>query len=197
MIPPPIPGPPRIIGRLQAVNVSWGDDDNGPPPDPTAPPLLWSAISRPTTSDIDDRSIITGAQCRIGLPYDRIPPGLSGNARGRSWRPKAASTRMVRADVTNLARAVGLHRLSRPVRFVDVELVWAPGDHRRRDEDNLYGLVKVAADALARGPRKDWVGLDLVPDDTSAYMKKSCRILPPPEPKGMWLDLTLRFEEAA
>lgn len=138
-----------------------------------------------------------GMRCRLGLPYDRIPPGLSGNARGRSWRPKAASTRMVRADVTNIARAAGLHRLPCPVNFVFVELVWAPGDRRRRDEDNLYGLVKVAADALARGPRKDWVGLDLVPDDTSQWMSKQCRIAPPPEPKGMWLDLWLTFEEAS
>lgn len=50
-------------------------------------------------------------------------------------------------------------------------------------------------DALARG-RADWVGLDLVPDDTPAWMDKAApRILPPPEPAGMWLDLTLRFRE--
>jgi hypothetical protein len=131
------------------------------------------------------------AQYRLNLPYDSIPKGLSGNSRGRSWRPKAASTQMVRADVTTLARAAGLHRVQ-GVEHVTVELVWAPGDHRRRDEDNLYPLLKVGCDALARG-RKDWVGIDLVPDDTSVFMAKSCRIAPPPEPKGMRLDLTLRF----
>lgn len=134
------------------------------------------------------------AHVRLTLPYTQIPPGLSLNARGHARYGKAASTRMVRADVTNLARAAHLHQLGQTVRFVDVELVWAPGDRRKRDEDNLYGLVKVAADALARGPRKDWVGIDLVPDDTAEFMRKTCRIEPPPA-KGMWLDLSIRFAE--
>jgi crossover junction endodeoxyribonuclease RusA len=101
---------------------------------------------------------------------------------------------MVRGDVTTLAKAAGLHRLGRRIEHITVTLVWAPGDRRRRDEDNLYGLVKVAADALARGPRKDWVGLELVPDDTAEFMQKTCLIAPPPA-KGMWLDLSIRFAE--
>src|SRR4051812_13614507 len=83
-------------------------------------------------------------------PSTPIPTGLSGNSRRATSRPKAASTQMVRADVTQLARAAGLHHIH-GVEHATVEHVWAPGDPRRRDEDNLYPLLKVGCDALARG----------------------------------------------
>ena len=136
-----------------------------------------------------------GLHCRLNLPYERPPEALVGNTRAH-WRRRSADTRQVRADVERLARAAGLDRLSRPATHITVELVWAPGDRRRRDSDNLWPLLKAACDALARGPRRDWVGLDLVPDDTPAHMTKLApRIAPPPE-QGMWLDLALRFDEA-
>lgn len=142
-----------------------------------------AATENPLTTETET------AHCRLVLPYTEISAGLSLNARGHPRFTKATPTRMVRADVTNLARAAHLHRLGRPFRFVDVELVWAPGERRRRDDDNLFGLVKVAADALAGGPRKDRVSIDLVADETSEFMRKACRIAPPPTPKGMWLEL--------
>jgi hypothetical protein len=41
------------------------------------------------------------------------------------------------------------------------------------------------------------VGLDLVPDDTPEHFTKLAPILAPPPAKGMWLDLSIRFEAAA
>lgn len=128
----------------------------------------------------------------LALPYDRPPAALHGNTRTH-WRRRAADTRQVRADVHALATQAGLHRHAPDVEHVTVELVWAPGDRRHRDADNLWPMLKVGCDALARG-RSDLVGLDLVPDDTPRHMTKLApRIEPPPAEKGMWLVVTLHF----
>lgn len=124
---------------------------------------------------------------RIALPYQRPPSALTGNTRNH-WRSRATQAKQVRTDVANLARAAGVPKSA----HLTVELVWSPGDRRRRDADNLWPLLKTACDALARG-RKDWVGLELVPDDTPRYMtKRAPRIESPddnPE-RGMWLLIT-------
>ncbi|MBW0088259.1 hypothetical protein I4I73_03390 [Pseudonocardia sp. KRD-184] len=136
--------------------------------------------------------VAEGALVRLDLPYKRPPAALVGNSRAH-WRRRSADTKQVRADVLRLAQAAGLHRLDRPVEHVTVTLTWAPGDRRRRDADNLWPLLKACCDALARG-RQDWVGLDLVPDDTPTWMEKRApRIEPPPTAAGMWLDVGLRF----
>jgi len=44
------------------------------------------------------------------------------------------------------------------------------------------------ADALGRG-RKDWIGLDLVPDDTKEWMAKLTPAIIDPPARGMWLDV--------
>jgi crossover junction endodeoxyribonuclease RusA len=123
------------------------------------------------------------------LPYARPPKALWGNTRAH-WRRRSADTEQVRTDVVKLAQAAGLHRVG-PVRHVTAQLVWAPGDRRRRDEDNLWALFKVVCDAIARGPRKSWIGLDVVPDDTPAYFTKLAPRIEPPPAKGMWLHLRL------
>jgi crossover junction endodeoxyribonuclease RusA len=136
----------------------------------------------------------TQLRARLHLPYARPPKSLVGNSRAH-WRQRSTDTQQVRTDVMRLAQQAGLHRLGR-LEHITAELVWAPGDRRRRDADNLWPLLKVACDALARGPRRDWVGLELVPDDTPEHMTKLApRIQPPPE-KGMWLVLTLDFPKA-
>jgi crossover junction endodeoxyribonuclease RusA len=124
----------------------------------------------------------------LALPYAGPPPGLSANYRGH-WRQKHESTAQLRRDVYFVARQAGLHRLA-DVRHVTVELVWNPGDRRRRDADNIFPVLKVAVDALARG-RKDWVGLDLVPDDTGQWVTRLApRIVAGPrERRGMWLNV--------
>lgn len=133
-------------------------------------------------------------EVRLTLPYERPPASLVANTRAH-WSRRSADTRQVRADVMRLAQAVGLHRLPQPCRHLTAVLVWAPGDRLRRDEDNLFPLAKAVFDALARGPRRDWVGLEVVPDDTSDHFTKlTPRIVPPPA-RGMWVDLTLDFGE--
>jgi crossover junction endodeoxyribonuclease RusA len=135
---------------------------------------------------------------RLPLPYARPLPALSANWRGH-WSSRASATRQVRADVLALARQAGLHRYQPgDVEHVTVQVVWAPGDNRRRDSGNLAPFVKAAVDGIARGPRKDWVGLDLVPDDTPEFLTdQGAVILPPPAPPGMWIDLQLRLAPGA
>lgn len=141
-------------------------------------------------------STIRGAYVTLKLPYSAPPKALWGNTRSH-WRQRSADTSQVRNDVMQMAKAAHLHQID-GIRHVTVELVWAPGDRRRRDADNLWPLLKVAADAIARGPRRDWVGLELVPDDTPEYMTKLApRIAPPPAASGMFLHIGLTLGGAA
>jgi len=133
---------------------------------------------------------------RLTLPYERPPHSLTANARPH-WSQRSKDTRQVRADVMRLAQAAGLHRLSQPCRHLTAGLVWAPGDRVRRDADNLFPLAKACFDALARGSRKDLIGLEIVPDDTPEHLTKLTPVLMPPPAKGMWLELTLDFGEEA
>lgn len=55
----------------------------------------------------------------------------------------------------------------------DVTLTWFVTDRRRRDEDNLYLLLKALCDGL--------VDAGVVPDDTAEFMGKKCRIERAPE----------------
>ena len=122
---------------------------------------------------------------RLKLPYERPPAGLYANVRTH-WRRRSADTQTCRAAVATLARQAGIPRCE----HLTVRLVWAPGDRRRRDADNLWPLLKACCDALARGPRRDLVGLDLVPDDTPEYMTKLAPVIFGPPERGMWLEIT-------
>lgn len=151
-------------------------------------------IVGPITADRLTYAIPTRLQCRLTLPYQRPPKALWGNTRVH-WRQRSVDTQQVRSDVMRLAQGAGVHRLG-PIGHVTVELVWAPGDRRRRDADNLWPLLKACCDALARGPRRDWTGLELVPDDTPEHMTKLAPRIEPPPAKGMWLVLGLDFQKA-
>lgn len=100
----------------------------------------------------------------LELPYERPPKGLSANYRGH-WAPKAKSTAEVRALVVALARNARIPTMCR----MQVELVWVVTDNRKRDADNVFPLLKAAADALAsdRG-----VSARLVPDDSPEWCVK-------------------------
>ncbi|MCE0510865.1 hypothetical protein LVJ59_17595 [Microbacterium sp. KKR3/1] len=100
----------------------------------------------------------------LELPYERPPKGLSANYRGH-WAPKAKSTAEVRALVVTLARNAAIPTMGR----MQVELVWVVTDNRKRDADNVFPLLKVAADGLAsdRG-----VSAHVVPDDSPEWCVK-------------------------
>jgi crossover junction endodeoxyribonuclease RusA len=119
------------------------------------------------------------------LPWTRPP--ITANQR-LHWSVRSRLTGEIRSTVAWLARAAKIPS----GRHLTVELVWAPGDRRRRDADNPWPTLKACCDALARG-RADLIGLDLVPDDTPEYMEKlPPRIVPPPHAPGMWLMVTVR-----
>lgn len=146
-----------------------------------------TAAKGPTGKQLIARAYST----RLDLPFDRPPDSLWANTRSH-WRRRSADTLIVRSAVLLSARSVGLDQwCDGRVSHVTAELVWAPGDRRRRDEDNLAPMQKVVCDALARGPRKDWVGLELVPDDTREFFTKKAPRIEPPPAKGMWLNLEL------
>lgn len=107
---------------------------------------------------------------------------LRGNSRPPHWAVRHRAVKQVIHDVATLARAAKIpagHHLT-------VQLIWAPGNRRTADVDNLVPLQKVMCDALARG-RKDLPGLHLVPDDRPEFMTKRMPdiLLPPVE--GLWL----------
>lgn len=97
----------------------------------------------------------------------KLVPPLTANQRLHHMA-EAKRKRLVREGVMIAARAAKIPKAQHLV----VQLHYAPGDNRRRDDDNLWPTMKAACDALARGPRRDWVGLELVPDDTAKYMTK-------------------------
>jgi hypothetical protein len=123
------------------------------------------------------------------VQHRRVWDALKGNARPGHFAVRHKATQEVISAVVWLARQAGLHRI-RDATYVKVVLVWSPGNHRKADEDNLWHLLKVCCDALARG-RKDLAGLHLVPDDDSRYMLKVPRIERPPTPAGLWLEVAV------
>ncbi|OZM74188.1 hypothetical protein CFN78_06850 [Amycolatopsis antarctica] len=115
-------------------------------------------------------------------------PPLTSNQR-LHWRARSALTNLVRLGVTNAAKTARIpsgHHLT-------VTLHYRPGDNRRRDADNLVPTLKAACDALARGPRRDWIGLELVPDDTPEHMtKRMPEIHRGPGVRRLWLTVEVQ-----
>lgn len=112
---------------------------------------------------------------RLELPW--VKPPLNLNQRHKHWANKAHLTAIVRSTVGWLAK----QRHIPASRYCTVTLIWAPGDKRRRDADNLVGTLKPACDGI--------VDAGIVPDDTPEYMKKEMPIFRPGKPAGMWLEI--------
>lgn len=120
-------------------------------------------------------------QIRLVLPWARPP--LSANDR-LHWMERRRLTAEIRTTTAWLARAAGIPRCQ----HISVTLVWAPGDHRRRDVDNAVPTLKAACDGL--------VAAAVTPDDTPVWMTKQMPvILPPPEPPGLWLTIITNSQE--
>ena len=104
-------------------------------------------------------------------------PSLTLNSR-QHWAVKARETRVVRATAALLARK---HRIP-PLARCEVLLTYYPRDRRRRDADNLVGLLKACCDGL--------VDARVVPDDTPDLMRKPMPVIGPVT-KGGRLTLTV------
>lgn len=124
-----------------------------------------------------------------------LPPLSRMTSKPQPCEPLNANTayhRYERASRVRLVREAVLVRAKQARipsgKHITVGLHYAPGDNRRRDADNLWPTLKAACDALARGPRRDWVGLELVPDDTPEYMTKlTPEIHPGKGERRLWL----------
>lgn len=109
---------------------------------------------------------------RLDLPHGRPPLTLNQRLH---WAARSRTTRELRQTVTWLAKAAQIPAAE----HVTVTLHYAPGDNRRRDDDNLVATSKVCCDAI--------VDSGVVPDDTPAWMTKPTPVIVPPPAKGMWL----------
>jgi hypothetical protein len=134
--------------------------------------IAWEVVQR------------TGRPVRVRKVWDV----LHLNARPH-WRARHRATIEVHDAVLLLGRAQRLHHVA-GAQFVHVVLVWAPGDRRRADPVNLTPLVKACSDALSRGT-KARPGLGVVPDDDDQHMTQTVRIDRPPQPPGLWLEVTV------
>lgn len=113
---------------------------------------------------------------RLTLPWPRPP--LSANQR-LHWSVRHRLTREIRTTVGWLAKAAQIP----PATHVTVTLVWAPGDRRRRDPDNLTASHKPMADAL--------VDAGIVPDDCPAWMTHNMPVIDGSAQTGLWLDVEI------
>jgi crossover junction endodeoxyribonuclease RusA len=130
----------------------------------------------------------TNTVYEVDVPLRRGKPPLTSNQRIHHM-DRSTRTLEVRHAVMTAARAAKI-----PAgRHLVVVLHYAPGDRRRRDADNLVPTLKAACDALARGPRRDWVGLELVPDDTPEYMTKHMPVIHPgPGKRRLWITVEVQ-----
>jgi hypothetical protein len=123
------------------------------------------------------------------IKHRKVWDALAGNARPGHWSQRHTAVKEVILAVVNAATTAGLQ----PCQHLTIQIVWAPGHHRKADDDNLWHIQKAAADALARGPRKDLPGLHLVADDDQQWMAKLApRIDRPPSAPGLWLEVQQR-----
>jgi crossover junction endodeoxyribonuclease RusA len=118
---------------------------------------------------------------RIPLPWDRPP--LTENQRLHRMAV-AKLTKQIRRDVGWLVKAARVP----PSDHCKVVLHWAPGDHIERDAENPTPTYKAACDGI--------VDAGVVPKDTPQYMVKEMPVIvPPPEPNGMWLEITVTHQQ--
>ena len=97
------------------------------------------------------------------LPFARPPKGLAANDRCH-WSTRNRSTQLVRARVCAWGEST-----VEPSPRLQVELVWVVKDRRKRDEDNLWPMLKAVCDGLGsdRG-----TSARLVADDSPEFMVK-------------------------
>ena len=111
----------------------------------------------------------------IVLPWKK--PLLNLNSR-QHWAAKARDTDSVRSVTALLCRDIA------KADKVRVVLTYTPRDKRRRDADNLVGMLKACCDGI--------VDAGVVPDDTPEFMVKEMPVINPPG--GKHARMTLMVE---
>lgn len=121
----------------------------------------------------------------LRLPYERPPLLANTSNRGITHGARmghAAKAKMVRGDVSQLARAAGVPTLA----AIHVRLHYRPKDRRRRDPDGLMATFKPCIDGI--------VDAGVVPDDTAQYVDWSRPVIHPPSlpdrTPALWLVIT-------
>lgn len=127
-----------------------------------------------------------GLNFRLDLSFDRPP--LNENKQLNRYR-RAKIVKELRTEVALRGRSARIPQGS----HMTLQLVYAPGRRQRMDGPNFYPTLKALTDGLARGPRKDLVGLDIVPDDTDEYVTQLPTLIlwPPERGPRCWLLVTV------
>lgn len=121
----------------------------------------------------------------IDLPLWKGKPPLTMNQR-LHWRQRAERTKRIRYSVAFKAKAMllGHHE------HVSVQLHYATGDHRRRDQDNLVASMKPAVDGL--------VDAGLIADDDPTHVTT---IMPTihngPGTRRLWITIHITGQDPA
>jgi crossover junction endodeoxyribonuclease RusA len=150
-----------------------------------------TALPEPTVYEVDI-PLMRPPLSRWTGPKAGLSEPLNANTTYHRYE-RSARVRAVREAVLLRAKQARIPK----ARHLTVQLHYAPGDNRRRDSDNLYPTFKAACDALARGPRRDWVGLELVPDDTPEYMTKLAPLIHPGKgDRRLWLTIEVGILDA-
>lgn len=120
----------------------------------------------------------------IDVPLWKGKPPLTLNQR-LHWREKAKRTQVTRDAVTWLVKALRLPSQE----HISVQLHYATGDMRRRDQDNLVPTLKVCLDGCVRA--------GLVADDTPELVTWwAPEIVNGPGKRRLWITIHIA-EEAA
>ena len=114
----------------------------------------------------------------IVLPWTK--PLLNLNSR-QHWSVKARDTDAVRSVTALLCRDFA------KADKVRVLLSYTPRDKRRRDADNLVGMLKPICDGI--------VDAGVVPDDTPEFMVKEMPVINAPEGKHARMELLVEAIE--
>lgn len=116
------------------------------------------------------------------LEYPWPRPPLTMNHRLNRWK-LADWVASIRETTAWLGDQAGI----KPGSHMTVQLHYAPGRKSTLDAHNLHLTTKCCVDGLARGNRRDWVGLEIVPNDTKQYVTiHEAEIHYPPTPGPRW-----------
>ena len=125
------------------------------------------------------------AEFEIDVPLWKGKPPLTLNQR-LHWRDKAKRTLVTRDAVTWAVKALRLP--TQP--HISVQLHYATGDQRRRDQDNLVPTLKVCLDGCVRA--------GLLVDDTPEHVTWwAPEIHNGPGKRRLWITIHTHESEAA
>lgn len=127
--------------------------------------------------------ILVAIEVDLPLIHGKVPLTLNQRLH---WREKARRNALVRDVVHARVQQLRLPQCG----HISVQLHFATGDNRRRDQDNLVATLKPCLDGITRS--------GLIRDDTPEHVTwYSPQIHNGPGVRRLWLEITITKEMAA